>query len=66
MVCIMIHNLYIELNDPCKHMQRLDVQNIDLIEKFARRNEDCQELKFKSYKNFKLAMDESITHLHKY
>ena len=43
MACIMLHNICIELNDPCKSRWKLDVQNIDLIEKSVRRGEDSQE-----------------------
>ena len=44
MACIMLHNLCIELNDPCKPRWKLDIQNIDLIEKSVMQDEDNQEL----------------------
>ena len=42
-VCIALHNLCIEISDPCQPRSRLEVDDLDLIRKILRREEDKAE-----------------------
>ena len=43
MACIALHNLCIEISDPCQPRWRLEVDDLDLIRKRLRRAEDKRE-----------------------
>ena len=43
MACIALHNLCIEISDPCQPRWRLEVDDLDLIRKRLRRGEDKRE-----------------------
>ena len=43
MACIALHNLCIEISDPCQPRWRLEVDDLDLIRKRLRRVEDKRE-----------------------
>ena len=40
MACIVLHNLRIEISDPCKPRWKLELSDLDLIRKRLRRAED--------------------------
>ena len=61
MACIALHNLCIEISDPCQPRWRLEVDDLDLIRKRLRRAEDKRDSSLKSFENFQLVIDGPLT-----
>ena len=59
MAFIALHNLCIEISDPCQPRWRLEVNDLDLIQKRLHLAEDKRE--FKLFESFQLAMDAPLT-----
>ena len=51
MACIALHNIFIDKSDPCQPRWRLDLEQLDLIEKSTSRAEDKEESSLSSKNN---------------
>ena len=50
MACIALHNIFIDKSDPCQPRWRLDLEQLDLIEKSPSRAEDKEKSSLSSKK----------------